>query len=196
MHLNLPEVVLTQRLRLVRLRYEDAEEIFYSYASKPEATQYVSWPTHQSIDDTRRFLEFAVPSWDKGTDYSYGIRLKADNRLIGSFGIINESGRIQFGYTLSPSYWNKGYATEACSRMIGLLKTMKGIRRIGTFVDLDNVASMRVLLKSGLTQEGILQHWMKFPNQENKPKDCAVFILPGAKASEDPEGNTAGSATS
>jgi len=194
--LNLPEVVLTKRLKLQRLKYEDAEEIFYTYASKSEATQYVSWPTHQSIDDTRQFLKFAVPAWEDGTDYSYGIRLRADNRLIGSFGVINEVGRIQFGYILSPSHWNNGFATEACVGMVNILKQQVGVKRIGTFVDLDNTASMRVLVKSGLAQDGILQQWMKFPNQNNKSKDCAVFTLPGIKVPGSPESNTAGSKAS
>ena len=49
--LSLPAIIRTERLLLQRLRYEDAEEIFYAYASKPEATRYVSWPTHRSDID-------------------------------------------------------------------------------------------------------------------------------------------------
>ncbi|HEY3430426.1 MAG TPA: GNAT family N-acetyltransferase, partial [Cyclobacteriaceae bacterium] len=71
--LNLPEKIETERLRLQRLRYEDAEEIFYSYASKPEVTKYLVFPTHQSVSDARRFLAYVVPAWDSGIDYSFGI---------------------------------------------------------------------------------------------------------------------------
>src|SRR6218665_1463009 len=112
MNLDLPERIETDRLTLQRLRYEDAEELFYTYASKPEATRYMSWPTHQSLDDTREFLGYAAQGWKAGTDYSYGIRLKHVNRLIGSCGILNDEGKIQFGYVLSPTQWGRGYATE------------------------------------------------------------------------------------
>jgi RimJ/RimL family protein N-acetyltransferase len=57
-----------------KLRYEEAEEIFYCYASKPEATRFMSWPTHRSLVDTKAFLQYAAQGWKAGTDYSYSIR--------------------------------------------------------------------------------------------------------------------------
>src|SRR5690606_25474033 len=103
--LQLPERIETERLLLQRLRYEDAEEIFYSYASKPEATKFLSWPTHQSLEDTHSFLRYAREGWSWGTDYSFSIRLKESNQFIGSFGVINDKGKVQFGYVISPSKW-------------------------------------------------------------------------------------------
>ncbi|SKC86728.1 GNAT family N-acetyltransferase [Ohtaekwangia koreensis] len=176
--LDLPDQFLTERLVLQRLRYEDAEEIFYTYTSKPEATRYVSWRTHQTMDETRSFLQYAIWAWKEGTDYTYTIRLKADGRLIGSVGIINENGKIQFGYILSPNYWNKGYTTEACKETMQLLLKQRNVYRIGTYVDLENIASIRVLEKCGLIEEARLTNWMRFPNQNNRPKDCAVYVLP------------------
>src|SRR5690349_100222 len=176
--LNLPELIDTGRLRLQRLRYEDAEEIFYTYASKPEATHFMSWPTHLNIGDTRSFLRYALAAWDSGIDYGFSIRLKDDNRLIGSFGIVNEEGKLQFGYILSPTQWNNGYATEVCRKMMSLLRQQQGVVRIGTYVDIENVPSCKVLLKSGLVEEARLKNWMRFPNQDNHSKDCVVFILP------------------
>ncbi|MFN8692471.1 MAG: GNAT family N-acetyltransferase, partial [Cyclobacteriaceae bacterium] len=70
MRLAIPERMESERLWITRLRYEDAEEIFYAYASKPEATRYVSWPTHESVEDTRSFLAYARAAWERGSDYS------------------------------------------------------------------------------------------------------------------------------
>ncbi|MBT1703262.1 GNAT family N-acetyltransferase [Chryseosolibacter indicus] len=176
--INLPEKIETERLLLQRLRYEDAEEIFYGYASKPEATTFMSWPTHKSIEDTRTFLKYAIQSWQFGLDYSYSIRLRQANQFIGSFGVINELGKAQFGYIFSPRHWGNGYATEACRTLMNVLKDHKEFYRIGTFVDVDNTASMRVLLKSGLKEEARLKDWFRFINQGNRPKDCALFYLP------------------
>lgn len=175
--LNMPLRVDTQRLILQRLRYEDAEEMFYSYASKEQATRFVSWPTHQSIYDTRAFLKYAVPAWDEGVEYSYSIRLREGNNLVGGFGIVNEMGKTQFGYIISPAHWSNGFATEACRALLPLLKEQAGVFRIGSFVDIENLPSMKVLEKSGLTREGVLRAWMRFPNQGNVAKDCAVFVL-------------------
>lgn len=176
--LNLPEQFTTDRLLLRRLRYEDAEEIFYTYASKTEVTKFVSWPTHKTLQDTKNFLRYAVNAWDQGTDYSFSVRLKESNRLIGSFGIINENGKLQFGYALSPTQWNKGYATEVCTRFMQMLRTQTGVYRINTFVDAENVSSAKVLVKSGLVEEARLVRWFRFVNQNNEAKDCILFILP------------------
>ena len=179
--LNLPQRIETDRLLLQRLRYEDAEEIFYSYASKVEVTRYLTWPTHQSVQETRRFLDYVIAAWEKGIDYSYSIRLKDSGIMIGSFGIMNDQGKVSFGYCLSPNYWSKGCATEACIAVMGVLKTLPGIYRIWTVVDVDNVGSSKVLLKSGLVLEARLANWFKFINQDNQPKDCFIYYLPENK---------------
>ena len=175
--LYLPKQLFTERLSIQKLRYEDAEEIFYSYASKEEATRYMSWPTHQSMEDTKSFLKYATEGWEAGTDYSYSIRLINNARLIGSFGVINESRSLQFGYILSPTQWGNGYATEVCKSMMQLLRSHKGVFRIQTFTDVDNIASAKVLLKSGLVEEARLKNWYRFVNQENQAKDCIHFKL-------------------
>jgi ribosomal-protein-alanine N-acetyltransferase len=178
MKLALPEKLTTERLLFQRLRYEDAEEIFYTYASKTEATRYVSWPRHRTVDDTRKYLALAVQSWAAGKDCTYSVRLKNSNRLIGSIGIVNLDYRVQFGYIFSPTQWNQGYATEACVKILEILTSRNDITGITTFVDIDNHSSIRVLEKCGLTPEGIFPKWFHFPNQNNEAKDCILFSLP------------------
>jgi ribosomal-protein-alanine N-acetyltransferase len=174
--LSMPARIETERLLLQRLRYEDAEEIFYAYASKPEATRYLAWPTHNSVDDTRRFINYAVDSWEGGTDYSYSIRLR-NGVLIGGIGVVHENGKIQLGYVISPAHWNNGYTTEACSSVLSVLKQRKELYRIGTFVDTENTASIRVLKKCGMVEEAVLPRWFRFVNQNNRPKDCVLLRL-------------------
>jgi [ribosomal protein S5]-alanine N-acetyltransferase len=176
--LNLPDHIVTERLSLRRLRYEDAEEIFYTYASKPEVTRFVSWPTHRTLKETNAFLRYAINGWDKGTDYSFAVRLRESGRLIGSIGVINEDGKLQFGYVFSPTQWNKGYATEVCLSLMSILRNQKGVYRIQSFVDAENVSSARVLIKSGLVEEARLVRWFRFVNQNNEAKDCILFKLP------------------
>ncbi len=175
--LNIPEVLETDRLILQRLRYEDADEIFYTYASKPEATRYVSWPTHKSIKDTREFLRYAVPAWNAGIDYTFAIRLKDNRRLIGSCGFIHDEGKVQFGYVFGPLHWGHGYATEMGKKIISMLKEQPAIHRVGSFVDVENTASINVLKKIGLAEEAVLSKWFRFVNQNNEPKDCIIFRL-------------------
>jgi ribosomal-protein-alanine N-acetyltransferase len=174
--LSMPVTIKTERLLLRRLRYEDAEEIFYAYASKPEATRFLSWPTHRSVDDTRHFVNYAIEGWNAGTDYTYSIRL-VSGTFIGCIGAINENGKIQIGYAASPSQWGRGYMTETCGRVLSLLNNMDQVYRIGTFVDAENTASIRVLEKCGMVAEARLPAWFRFVNQGNEPRDCILFRL-------------------
>ncbi len=176
--ISLPERIETKRLILQRLKYEDAEEIFYTYASKAEATKYLPWPTHRRIEDTRGFLTYAVAAWDQGLNFAYSIRLKDSGRLIGSFGVINNDLEIEFGYVLSPTQWGRGYATEACIKMMDLLKKYPAVKKISTFVDAENIASVKVLQKAGLVHEGTFSNWFKFVNQNMEARDCVLMHLP------------------
>jgi [ribosomal protein S5]-alanine N-acetyltransferase len=176
--MKMPEQFETERLQMQRLRYEDAPEIFYTYASKSATTKFMSWPTHESIRDTQAFLKYAVSGWRRGSDFSYGIRLKESGRFIGSCGVINDDGKVQFGYVLGPLHWGNGYATEVCQALLAILKKMPEIYRIGTFVDAENTASANVLLKCGLIEEAYLIKWFRFVNQADEPKDCILFKFP------------------
>ena len=77
------------------------------------------------LDDTKAFLKYAAEGWKAGTDYSYSIRTQGA-RFIGSFGVINENGKLQFGYIFSPTQWGNGYATEVCKAMMAILTKSKG----------------------------------------------------------------------
>ncbi len=178
MPLNIPERLETARLVLQRLRPEDAEEIFYTYASKPEATKYVAWPTHKSLEDTRAFLSMAQSRWHEGTEFAFSVRLQEHHRLIGGCGMVHRDGNIQLGYVLGPLHWNHGYATELCRKLIETAQEQQGVYRIGTFVDVENTASVRVLQKSGFVEEARLEKWFRFVNQENAAKDCILYKLP------------------
>lgn len=175
---RLPDQIETQRLLLQRLKYEDAEEIFYAYASKPEATRFVSWPTHNKVADTQRYLSSAIPAWRSAKEFNYTIRLKNENRLVGAIGAVNDTGKIQIGYIISPASWNQGFASEACRALLEQLINLRFVFKIWTFVDADNVASLAVLKKCGLIEEARLSLWHRFVNQDNQPKDCILFDFP------------------
>jgi ribosomal-protein-alanine N-acetyltransferase len=162
----IPERVETQRLLLTRLQLTDAEEIFYTYASKPESTRFVSWPIHESISATRQFLLYARQAWAEGLDFSFSIRLKGTNRLIGACGFLNDGGKTQIGYVLGPLHWNSGYATESTQKVVQLLRAQPDVVKINSFVDADNHASARVLQKCGFVAEAMLKGVVEIPQSK------------------------------
>jgi ribosomal-protein-alanine N-acetyltransferase len=174
----LPETAELERLMFVRNRMTDAEEIFYAYASKPEVTKYLSWKTHETIDDTRAYLAIVEKTWKQGLQASYSVRLKKSNRLIGSCGCTFSDGLFQVGYVFSPVCWGKGFATETCRGLVAEILKVKQVRKICSFVDVDNPASARVLEKSGFIQEQIAPGHYIAPNQGGARRDARIFYIP------------------
>lgn len=61
---------------------------------------------------------------------------------------------IEVGYFLKPSAWGKGFATEACKRLIRFGFEETSLNEIVATVDDGNVKSRRVLEKAGLSFAG------------------------------------------
>lgn len=59
-----------------------------------------------------------------------------------------------------------------------ILTVLDGVKSVGTFVDAENAASARVLIKSGLQEVERRTRWFRFVNQQNQEKDCIFFRLP------------------
>ncbi|MFZ9982580.1 MAG: GNAT family N-acetyltransferase [Cyclobacteriaceae bacterium] len=171
----LPEKTELERVTLFKSRVTDAEEIFYAYASKPEATKYLSWKTHGSIDDTRTYLSIVEKTWKQGLQASFAVRLKKSHRLIGACGCTFSDGIFQVGYVFSPLFWGMGFATESCKGLIAEILKVKHVNRICSFVDVDNHASARVLEKSGFKQERVEPEYFIACNQGGIRKDARIF---------------------
>ena len=49
----------TERLILRRFTIEDAESMFNNWASDDEVTKFLTWPTHKSIEDSKKFINYS-----------------------------------------------------------------------------------------------------------------------------------------
>jgi ribosomal-protein-alanine N-acetyltransferase len=87
--------------------------------------------------------------------YNLGIELQSERRVIGWIGIGSserypEAGELDFGYTLHRDYWGQGFATEAARAIVDFgFRTLDG-QRITAWCYEANLASARVLEKTGL----------------------------------------------
>jgi len=159
-----PERIETARLVLRRPLAADAEAVFSRYASDPEVTRLLSWPTHRSIDETRAFLAFCDDEWARWPAGPYLIETRADTRLIGGTGFAFETPwRAATGYVLAREAWGLGFATESLAAVLGVAPAL-GLRRLHALCHPDHVASRRVLEKCGFGREGLLRNHSELPN--------------------------------
>lgn len=151
------EIVRTDRLVLRELEEMDWEAV-HSYASDSEVVRYMDWGPNTE-DETRNFIQRASEGQREQTrkNYELAIVLKEDERLIGGCGIhvsdlANREGWI--GYCLSQHFWRQGYATETAKGLLRFGFDQLNLHRIYALCDPENHASIHVLEKAGMGQEG------------------------------------------
>jgi RimJ/RimL family protein N-acetyltransferase len=66
-------------------------------------------------------------------------------------------GDVEVGYFLKPSAWGKGYATEACNRVLKMAFEDSPLTEVVATFDAANVASRNVLEKAGFVDRGIMR---------------------------------------
>ncbi|MBI3795783.1 MAG: GNAT family N-acetyltransferase [Deltaproteobacteria bacterium] len=172
--IHAPAVITTDRLVLRRPALTDAADV-YAYAHDPEVTRHLVWPTHTEIKESIAFLETCDPRWEAGDEYCWVITIAPEDRVVGSIGCRVREYTADFGYVLHRAYWGHGYATEAAQAVVTWLRSLPGICRISATCDVDNLASVRVLEKSGLSCEGRLRRSTIRPNLSSTPRDTFVF---------------------
>lgn len=174
--LNFPEEVETERLRLRWPTEAEAEEIFTRYASDSEVTRYMLWRPHQSVEDTLVFLRKKDVDPVIAGGQRWLLRLKTTGLLLGMIGCRRvESHILQFGYCLARDSWGQGYATEATRAMVPRWIALPEIERVQAFCDPTNVASVKVLERSGLAYEGTLRRYVVSPNFNNEARDVRLY---------------------
>lgn len=147
----------TERLILRRFELSDAENMYKNWASDSEVTKYLTWPTHSSVEISRKVIDMWIKDYDDDKNYQWCIELKSTGEAIGSIGVVNFKESIEaveIGYCIGREYWNKGITTEALNALIKFFFEEVGVNRIEARHDPVNSGSGKVMLKCGLKYEG------------------------------------------
>ena len=174
--MNPPATLETHRLRLRAPVVDDAAAIFDAYTQDAEVARYTTWSPHRNLDETRKFLEqYCEAGWKAGTVFSWVITISEGGHAAGIIDFRLAGCRAEVGYVLARSYWGRGFMTEAAGAVVEWVIAQPAIHRVWATVDLDNVASQRVLEKVGMVREGVLRRWVVFPNLSPVPRDVWSF---------------------
>ena len=172
-----PETFHTEHLRLRKPRMDDASVIFERYAQDPEVTRYLVWKPHKSIQETEQFLLACGQLWHTGKDFAYALTFKNDDSPIGMFGLHPMNMKIEVGYALARPHWGKGYMTEILRAVIAWAFDQTDVYRVQAICDVENIASARVMEKSGMTREGLLRRYILHPNISDEPRDAFIYAV-------------------
>lgn len=167
-------IIKTERLELRCFTINDLDDMT-EYRSNPKNNPFAPEDIWRSEHDAKDFYDFATLFYDDNPNqpnwfrYFFAIRELGDEKVIGFCGIgAPDFDRIstEVFYGLVNTKWNKGYATEATKAMLYFGFSEIKLERIIGFINPDNIASRRVLEKSGLKEIGAL---------DNIPQDHDCF---------------------
>ena len=151
------QTIETSRLILRRAIREDAEPMFRNWASDPDVTKYLTWPTYEKVDTAYQILDLWASEYEKPDYYQWMIVLKELGEPIGSISVVRQNDRVEeaeIGYCIGTRWWHKGIMTEALSAVIEYLFTEVGMNRVAARHDPNNPNSGGVMRKCCMKYEG------------------------------------------
>jgi RimJ/RimL family protein N-acetyltransferase len=150
-------ILKTERLTLRPWRVTDAAAV-YDYARREEATRFMIFDTHRSVQDAIDFVASAPASTHRG----YAVTLADKDYCMGGCGFqpVIEHKKAEIGYILHPDIWGQGYGTEIVRELIRHGFEDLGYERIFARADERNTPSWRVMEKAGMFREALMRHDM------------------------------------
>ncbi len=148
----------TPRLLLRTFTQEDAADMFHNWASDPEVTKYLTWPTHPSIEVSSYVCNDWVSHYSEPDYYQWAIVY--DGQTIGSIAVVEHDDRVgkaHIGYCIGRSWWHMGIMSEALQAVMDFLFDEVGYLRIEARHDPRNPHSGNVMRKCGMKYEGTLR---------------------------------------
>lgn len=151
------KTIETERLILRAFRREDAEPMFRNWASDPEVTRFLTWPTHPNPEVSGKVVEDWVRRSADLAFYQWAIVPKESGEPIGSISAVKTDERtesVTIGYCIGRGWWGQGITAEALGALIDFFFKEVGANCLNACHDPRNPNSGRVMKKCGMTYEG------------------------------------------
>ena len=148
----------TVRLELRPFLESDAPAMYNNWASDPEVTQFLTWPPHSKVEISRMIISHWMSLYEEVNHYQWAIVLKEIGEPIGSISVVSMDDaleKVEIGYCIGKTWWHRGIMTEALTAVMDFFLTQVGVYRVEARHDTRNPHSGAVMLKCGMSFEGI-----------------------------------------
>ncbi|CAL8989670.1 unnamed protein product [Prunus brigantina] len=160
---------------MITLRPLELSDIddFMVWATDEKVPRFCTWEPYASKEEGLNFIKNVV------LPHPWFMAICLENRPIGAISVTSNSGndrcRGELGYVLGSRYWGKGIVTQAVKLVADIIfKEWTHLERLEALVDVENVASQRVLEKAGFQREGVLR---KYFILKGRSRDMVMFSL-------------------
>jgi ribosomal-protein-alanine N-acetyltransferase len=128
----------------------DAAAAYDNWMSDDDVTEFLSWETHKSREESEMAIRNWILSYEFGTMDWCITTVKQKQEPIGSITAVQdfpERGYCELGYCISKEHWGKGYMTEAVKAVTGFIFQNTDYIWIQARCDSENYGSIRCLEK-------------------------------------------------
>lgn len=137
----------TKRLILREWKAKDKTQLF-KLASNPNISRPCGFMAHKNEEDSENVIKNILKKPEH-----YAIILKDRNCIVGSINLklkdisvlAKRNNEVELGYFIGESFWNKGYAKEACKELIEHAFSNLNIKKIWASHRYDNIKSSNLL---------------------------------------------------
>ncbi len=153
------KILESQRLSLRQFSSDDAEFIL-ELLNEPSFIHFIGDRKIRSLDGAKVYIKNGpVASYAQHGFGLYLVELKETGDFIGMCGLIKRDtlDDVDIGYAFLPKFWSKGYAVESALAVKEYARKVVGLKRIVAITDPQNMASIRVLEKIGMTFEKMIK---------------------------------------
>jgi [ribosomal protein S5]-alanine N-acetyltransferase len=149
----------TNRLVFREVSTDDLSNV-HQLHSLPETDEFNTLGIPKSIQDTEIIISdwLALQNAKPQTSYVFCLDLVDTKQFIGLIALNIGKPKYRSAevwYKIDSKYWGKGYATEALTTLLDFSFNVLKLHRIEAGCAVENIASIKVLEKVGMTKEGM-----------------------------------------
>lgn len=156
-------IIETDRLILRAATLDDIDDI-YEWAQKEEVAQSMTWKRHATREKTVRTVKKWIKDYQREYMAPLVFELKENGKVIGAGGMHTYypgTQRVVGGWSIDSAYWNRGLGTEVARAIIEVVFGVAKFNRFEAIARVDNIGSIRVLEKAGMSYEGTFRdYWL------------------------------------
>lgn len=147
----------------------------FKITGDPEATRYMGFRTHRTIDDARRMLE----DYETSPSTFLAVTLRDEpGQLLGviAYEVVGHQATLSVKLNQHDRRV-RGATRLICKPFLWALLMQPNIWRVWSFVHVDNIVSQRTTEKCGATCERTARRFAMFPNLSDEPQDCRIYAM-------------------
>jgi RimJ/RimL family protein N-acetyltransferase len=133
---------------------------YYLNLTSDEKTMKMNFGRIFTVEESRKLFNNILEVNKKHIDFGHFKVFEAStNNYMGLCAIIpnDDFTEVEIEYMLLPNYWGSGYGSEIVEVLLHKSNNIKSIKQVVAYVDPNNIASKKILLKRGFSSDKIYE---------------------------------------